>query len=163
MGTPSSAATCPVSVPSVVARWASSCAGRSSAPQTSRRGTLRTCAITRDDRFAPDLQQLNIENNSGVWRHDDLSGVVSDGVVPKSEPWWNDEPASRAAAHADHALLKSVDQRSNAGREYQRPPDVDRAVESGSIEQIASVVHRDRVTPQRSSPYARVTGDIAQP
>src|SRR6266487_4656120 len=110
---------------------------------------LRTGTVTGDDRLVADLQHLNVEDDRGVGRDDDLAGVVQDRVRPKPEGRWNDEPARGAAAHADHALFEPVDERADARGEYQRASDVDRAVEFRAVEEVARVVDGDRAAPWR--------------
>src|SRR5260221_13179414 len=100
---------------------------------------LRTRTVTRDDRLVADLQHMNVENDRGVGGDDDLAGVVPDGVGPEPEGRWNDEPASGATAHTDDALFEPVDERADARTEYQRAPDVDRAVEFRAVEEVARV------------------------
>src|SRR5258708_6220044 len=159
MGMPFSATTCPVSVPPCAGRLA----GRSNAPRNTKRRALRTGTVTDDDGLVADLQHPNVEDHGGVGRDDDLAGVVQDRFRPEPEGRWNDEPASGATAHADHALFEPVDERAGARREYQRAADVDRAVEFPAVEEVARIVDGDRVAPWRPISAARVTGNIAQP
>ena len=110
---------------------------------------LRTRTVTGDDRLVADLQHLNVENHRGVGGDDDLAGVVPDEARPEPKGRGNDEPARGAAAHADDTLFEPVDEGADARREYQRAPNVDRAVEFRAVEEVARVVDGDRAAPWR--------------